>query len=485
VATEITEALTALGANALVQKVISPDLLETVRRYSPLVGFIPTDPWTSNIYYFNSRNQLPQGGFVTDGGARPVSSSNYVQAQFTIRNMQTVGSVTGYAQEVTRSQIGNLLQKEIQGATKGLVWDIETGMDWGCAAATANTFPEYDGLDVQCSQFSTTSNPSNMPINSQDMGGAELTSGMLDQLVELVESNMAEPVIGDDWAFVLSSRAVSALGQQFLPQQRYNSVEIAPGVNVPAYREIPFLKSSFLNARSVAMPAVTATPANTVAGASLPAGEYFYRLSAVMGRYGELNACAEVNATVTGGSSTVTLAFAPPASIEGGLVQSYRVFRSTATGQESLIGICDAVVGFLADGITPIFATSIVDNGSSLCPVNGATVPAILPVAYYGTNAGVLPRVVASSSGGLNNGGGEDIYLISRNSDNVVRPYVRDIQPIPLAATVTQPDVLPFALVTDTCLAVRAVKYMGRLRNVVADLSNTSPVVLTYANSNP
>jgi hypothetical protein len=479
-ASEITEALTALGANALTQKVISPDLLEYVRRYSPLVSYIPTDPWTSNIYYFNTRNQLPAGGFVTDGGARPVSNSNYVQSSFTIRLLQTVGSVTGYAQEVTRAQIGSLLQKEIQGATKGLVWDIETGMDWGCAAATANTFPEFDGLDVLCSSFSASGSN---PQNAQDMAGAELSSGMLDQLIELVESNMAEPVIGEEWAFVLSSRAVSALGQQFLPQQRYNSVEIAPGVNVPAYREIPFLKSSFLNARSIAMPAVTTATATT--GGSLAAATYYYRVSAVMGRYGELNCAAEVSQVTTGSTSTVTLSFTPPASIEGGLVQTYRVYRSTATGTESLLGIVDAVVGFQADGITPIFANEIVDTGAALIPQNGATQPAILPTQYFATNTGVLPRVSAGTVSGQVNGGGEDIYLISRNRDNVCRPYVRDIQPVPLAATVTQPDALPFALVTDTCLALRAAKYMGRLRNVVSGLSNSSPVVLTYASPNP
>ena len=92
--------------------------------------------------------------------------------------------------------------------------------------------------------------------------------------------------------------------------------------------------------------------------------------------------------------------------------------------------------------------------------MNGATAPTTVPTTYFGTNAGHLPRWTSAGTQG------EDIYLISRNRDNVVRPYVRNIQPITLAPTVLQPDALPFALVADTALAVRAPTFASRLRNV-------------------
>src|SRR5665213_3009496 len=75
----VQEALDAAGAAALVQKNISPMLLEYVRRYSPLVGILPTEKWGSSVYYFNTRTALSQGGAVVDGGARAVSWSTYVQ----------------------------------------------------------------------------------------------------------------------------------------------------------------------------------------------------------------------------------------------------------------------------------------------------------------------------------------------------------------------------------------------------------------------
>jgi hypothetical protein len=470
VATEISEALTALGSAALVQKVISPELLEYVRRYSPLVAVLPTTAWNSNLYYFNTRNALPSGGFVTDGGARPVSNSNYVQSSFTIRNLQTVGAVTGFAQEVTRAQIGDLLRLEMQGATKGLTWDIETGIDWGCAAATSLTFPQFDGLDVQISTFSGSTQ------NSIDAAGAVLTLGYLDQLIDIVESNAAEPIIGDDWMFVMSPRAVSTFSQALIPMQRYETVEVSPGIIVPTYRNIPLVKSSFLGAKGVAPTTVTVATATT--GGTLAAGAYKYVISAVIGRYGETVQSNEVSQTSSGSTSTITLSFTPPVAIEGSSAISYRVFRTAAggsAGTETLLGIVDANVGFMADGITPIVTTSIIDTGAALVPMNSSTAPSVVPTAYYNGNSGVLPRTAASTG----NGGGEDIYLLSKNPDNVVRPYVRDIQPVPLAATTTAPDVLPFAMVVDTCLGIRAPKYASRLRNVVSTLTNANPQMHT------
>ena len=110
-ATPLEEALTAVGASALVQKRIDPNLLEYQRRYAPLVRSIPTVSWNSTVYYFNNRTQTPAGGFVTDGGYRKVSTSTYNQNLYPIKLLQTVGAVTGYAQQVTADLIGNLRAK--------------------------------------------------------------------------------------------------------------------------------------------------------------------------------------------------------------------------------------------------------------------------------------------------------------------------------------------------------------------------------------
>jgi hypothetical protein len=102
---ELREALTAAGASALIPKVIDPILLEYQRRYSPLVRSIAMQQWSADQYYFNQRTSVANGGFVPDGGARTVSNSTYVQLSYQMKHVESVGAVTGYAQEVTRQVV--------------------------------------------------------------------------------------------------------------------------------------------------------------------------------------------------------------------------------------------------------------------------------------------------------------------------------------------------------------------------------------------
>lgn len=461
---DLEEALTAANVSALVQKRIDPMLLEYQRRYSPFVRALPAKKWDSTTYYFNTRTSRVPGGFVQDGGARPVGQSVYAQTKFDIKNLQAVGSVTGYAQEVTRSLIGDLQAREIDGAVQSLIWDIENGLCWGNSAATVSgPYPQFDGLDVQVSQFAAAGS---VAQNSIDAAGAAFALNRLDQLIDLVETNAASPIMGTDWMFVMSSTSNSKIAQLLTNQQRFvetmgagtiGRAEIAAGLIVPTYRDIPIVKSSFLGARGLSMSTVTATAGGT--GGTLAAATYFYKVSAVIARLGEINVSAEVSQAVTAGQN-VTLSFTPPTGYEGGTPALYKVYRSTTTGTETLLGYVDANVGLSGDGVTPIVTTSIVDNGANLVPQNGATVPATTPAAYVGTNTGHLPRVT----------GGEDLFLISRDEDNVVRPWVRDVSPIQVYPTTSQPDSLPFAVVSDTTLAVRGPKYVSRLRNFTSSL---------------
>jgi len=456
---ELQEALTAAGVTALVAKQIDPLLLEYQRRYSPLVRALPSTKWGSTTYFFNTRTSRVPGGFVTDGGARPVGTSVYVQSQFQIRNMQSVGAVTGYAQEVTRQVIGDLRAREISGAVQSLLWDIEAAICWGNDPSTQfGPYPMFSGLDTQVNAFAA--NPgANIAQNAVDAGGTALATRNLDQIIDLVETNAAAPVEGAEWMFVMSPTANSKIAQILAAQQRFDRVEVATGLVVMSYRDVPIVKSSFLGARGMAMTPVATTP--SAAGGALAAGGYSYRVSAVIARLGEIVASASVPATVAGtGTGSCTLTFTPPTGFEGAPPVLYKVFRGTAAGTESLLGVVDANVGLAGDGITPIVATSIVDTGASLVPQNGVAIPAQSPAAYVGTNAGSLPR-----GSGL-----EDIFLISRNRDNVVRPYVRDITPVDVYPTTASPDSLPFALVSDTSLAVRAPKFAARLRNLSAAL---------------
>ena len=250
---ELREALTAAGTTALTPKLIDTLLLEYQRRYSPLVRAIPTTNWNSTVYYFNQRTVVASGGFVSDGGATPVSNSTYVQNSFTMAHLQVVGAVTGYAQEVTRQIIGDLRQTEIEGSIRGMYWDIETGIDWGNSASTANgARPQYDGLDTLVATWSGANQ------NSQDKAGNTLTLAMLDELIDMVETQAAMPVFDSTWMLVMSNTAASKVAQLMVSQQRFNdTVEVAPGLIANSYRNIPIIKTSFLSPRSFAMSTVT------------------------------------------------------------------------------------------------------------------------------------------------------------------------------------------------------------------------------------
>ena len=453
---ELQEALTtAATVSPLIPKSIDPVLLEYQRRYAPLLMTIPTKQWNSTQYFFNRRVTRPDSGGVTDGGARPIGNSVYEQASFNIRLYQAVGSVTGFAQTVTRDLVGNLRQLELDGTVTSMLYTLENAVLWGHDGATAaGQYPISTGLDYLVSNW-TAGTGSNNYVNAVDLAAASFALKHLDQLIDLVETNAAMPINSSDWMFVMSPRMNSAVGQLLTNQQRFQAptVTLGAGLNVPTYRDIPISKTSFLSPRSNQMG--TVTTATSTSGGSLPAATYYYQVSAIVARFGEISACTEVSQATTGATSTTTLSFSTPTNLpDGASPVLYKVYRSTATGTQTLIGVVDAF------DTTGAAVTSIVDTGTNLLTnSSGNTGPSV----YQGTNTGAKPRTVANPA--------EDIYLVPRDPNFMCRPYTRDMQVIPLAATTASPDSLPFAVLTDTCLAVRAPKYVGRLSRVVANLS--------------
>ena len=465
---ELREALTVSGVGPLLPKIIDPLLLEYMRRIAPLVRAIPSIKWDTDTYYWNNRSQVASGGFVTDGGASPSSNSVYNQSSFQMKHLQVQGGVTGYSQAVTRQVIGDLRQTEIEGSIQGLLWDTETAIDWGNAASTAaGAKPQFDGLDTQVSVWSGAYQ------NAIDKGGNTLTTAFLDELMNMVQINASMPALGANWMFACSTTVISKVAQLMQGQQRFNQVEVAPGLLVDSYRNIPMVPTSFLAPMGYSMGAVTggagtgACPGGLSAiTGSLANATFKYVISPVIARSGEILPCVEVSQATGGANGYVTLSFSTPTGQDGALPISYKVYRTTAggaSGSETLLGYVDSTVGLAADGQTPVYATCIVDTGAALIPVVGSgasTVPGTLAATYFGTNAGAYPLAA----------GEENIYLMSRDRNFVIRPYVRECLPLDVYPTTASPDSLPFALITDTCLAVRAPRYLGRLGRVTTSV---------------
>lgn len=454
---EIREALTAAGAAPFVPKIIDPLLVEYQRRFAPWCRSISTKKTNSTTYYFNQRTVNVSGGAVPDGGARPVSTSTYVQQGANMGHVQAVGSVTGYAQAVTQDVIQNLRATEINGAIKGYYWDVESFMGWGNAASTTYNpgaaQPQFDGLDTQVNTFSGGGNQ-----NVIDYAGRALSLATLDELLVMVSGNAAEPVSDPSWMFVMSVGAEARIGQLLVNQQRYTDVEIAAGLIVGSYKRVPLVPSSFLATLGYQVGTVTSTTAAN-AGATLN-GTYKYQVSAVIARMGEILPSPEVSQAVTTGNNVV-LSLTPPAGQDGLGPQLYKVWRTAAggaPGSETFLGYCDSTVGLASDNVTPILANQIIDTGAALIPgqSTGSLVPGTLPTSYFGQNTAMLPP----------GAGQENIYLMSRDPSNIVRPFVRDAEMLDVYPTTSSPDSLPFAIMGDTCLAVRTPKFVGRAYRV-------------------
>ena len=456
---DLREALTAAGASPFVPKVISPVLVEYQRRFAPWCRAVPTELTKSTTYFFNQRTVNISGGAVPDGGARPLSTSTYTQTGVPMGHIQEVGGVTGYAEEVTSDLVGSLRAQEVNGALKGYYWDVETLMGWGNAAATALNAaqPQFDGLDTQIQQFSQGGSQ-----NVIDVAGADLQLRHLDQLIAMVSSNAAEPVSDSSWMFVMSVSAEARVAEILTGQQRFNDVEIAAGLIVGTYKRVPLVASSFLAALGYSVGTVTAATATT--GGSIAASTtYKYQVSAIVARQGEILPSLEVS-QASGSSTatnTITLSFTPPTGQDTGATILYKVWRTAAggaSGSETFLGYVDATVGLASDGITPILTNQIVDTGAALVPQNatGPVVPGTLPTAYFGSNTAMLPP----------GAGQENIYLMSRDKNNIVRPFVREARQLDVYPTTSSPDQLPFAIMGDTCLAVRAPKFCGRAYRV-------------------
>ncbi|GAA3032189.1 hypothetical protein GCM10020000_06450 [Streptomyces olivoverticillatus] len=182
---------------------------------------------------------------------------------------------------------------------------------------------------------------------------------------------------------------------------------------MPTYRDVPIVKSSFLAPRTFQMG--TVSTATSTSGGTLAAATYYYQVSAVIARFGEIQVSTEVSQTTTGSTSTVTLSFSTPSNMpDAGAPILYKIYRGTATGAETLVGVVDAF------DTTGTAVTSIIDNGTNLLTNSSGNTG---PSAYQGGNAGAKPRGASQ----------EDIYLVPRDQNFLVRPYTRDVQVIPLA----------------------------------------------------
>lgn len=433
---DLRETLTAAsGAANLVPKIIDRLLLEYKRLYAPLHRAIPRKTWETANYYFNQRTALPVAQETTEAPTTTqvaATSSTYNQQSFVIKHLQSQLDISTFAAKVAIVN-GNLFDLELAGAAKSMAWREEINHLYGNSNATVNTLrPQWDGFDQQLGTSSA---------NKIDAGNSALTLTNLDNLIDSVRGVAAQE-LGTDWFFCMSPKMSSRTNQLFINQQRFNEgmttlygrddfgfpdgpimdnrIGVDAGIEVQTYRGVPIVLNNFLSTLNGQQMGTIATTGNTGSGSSLSTTTTYYYIVEAVTPYGLLYGSTEVSQQISGSGNNIVLTWSTPTPTDplGNTIPiiSYRIFRGTSSGSETLYAVSCAF------NTSDAAVTSFTDSGLIQNPASNSALFAAT-VASSGSNAvpdGVTyPRTSSTT---------EEVLLLPRNPEYMVAPVVNEIQ---------------------------------------------------------
>lgn len=460
------------GASNLVQPVIDRFLFESVRKYTPLRRTLPRMTWRTNTFLFNQRTKYPVAQATTEApptsgtGSVGATSSVYNQVAYPIKHYQTNLDLAEFSIQIANVN-GNLVDLELEGAAKAMVYLEEMLHMYGSAQASLNTLrPQWDGFDMLLATG-----------NKLDSGAQVIDLAMLDSMIDQVKARLADE-LGNNYFFLVSPKMQSTVNRLFQQYERWFSkttvftrddygIPDAPvvdngfdtGFEVVSYRSIPIIESSFL-ASIGTMGTVSAAASGT--GSGLANSQYSYVVEVVTD-YGVSVASPEVQITPSAGQN-VTLSWSTPAITDAfGNTRPnllFRIFRTTAggaSGSETLYAVVSALDN------TDSAITSFVDTGNPYVPANNSTQYAVT-VATSGSNAApdsvTFPRIQSGSQVV------EDIFLMPRTADILVVPAVNEMRTKLLAQINAR--TIQLALTADETLALRGPQFGSKLCRVRA-----------------
>lgn len=458
---------TTNGATGLVPKIIDRLLLEFQRKYAPLHKAIPRKTWETATYFYNQRNALPKAQSTTEAPSTTQvtpTQSNYVQNGYTIQHLQSQLDISTFAAKVAIVN-GNLFDLELAGAAKSMAWLEDLYHLYGSSQATLNTLrPQWDGFDVQVGS-----------ANKINGAATALSLNMLDNMIDSVRSVVSQE-LGTDWFFHVSPKMSSRLNGLFVQQQRFNEgmttiyarddfgipgasvtdnkIAVDAGLEVATYRGIPIVLSSFVG--NLGQMGTISTTANAGTGSTLSTATTYYYVVEAVTKVGLLYASTEVSASPAGAGNNITLNWTTPTPTDafGNTIDiiGYRIFRSTATGGETLYAYSSAY------NVSDAAVQSFTDTGLPQVPATNTALFAAT-VATASTNAAsdgvTYPRLTSTT---------EDILLLPRNPEYMVVPVVNEVQSQMLAPVNARTR--QFALTSDLTLAMRAGLFGSKLYNV-------------------
>jgi len=215
--------------NILVPSVIEAGIRMFIEQRSPLWNLINKFPHDGYAYAYREQNGLPVASFGAELGALPAAqNATYAERIVPIKSIYIRGELSGQVIDASR-QLVNILQREIQNSTLGMIRTLEDKIISGDSTARPN---EFDGL----AKWITTT------IDGTNTGGATggadgpLSLALLDQLVGAAPG-------GRPTHLLMSESMARKLWSILQPQVRYqDKATINGGFQVPTYFGLPIVE---------------------------------------------------------------------------------------------------------------------------------------------------------------------------------------------------------------------------------------------------
>lgn len=324
----LSTATTGEGAGgALIPEKLEKIITNTVVRLSPEMAVIQAEFDNQKFHEFNKLTKLPKaGGFMGEGATTPTSQASYERDSVELKVLRRKGAVTNFLNDSSKKFI-DASTAEMENHLQAHVYDIINGLKFGNSKANKYAF---DGLD----KIIATNR------KNEVRGGVVPTD--LSFLDDMIDKNIRKNGAGHTKVLLMSPE-MQSLVSRLLTNVRLmqgnagtmGHVEINGGWRLATYRDIPILPVADMS-NVDPMGTVAITKAST--GGAVPAGDYFFEVSAIT-LDGETPACAEITETTTGTTSTLTLSWTP---VEN--ASYYKIYCAKATETEKLVAEIPASV---------------------------------------------------------------------------------------------------------------------------------------------
>lgn len=461
----LLESLTSTGISGAIPKEIRASLFEENRKKNPLFRLLPRFSTETNTYFWVKRQGLPDGGpsleappFSGTGSVAASSSSYANNNSVAIKSLTWQGDVSKIAEQVA-TKVGSVIANEIKGQVEAES-RTETVLNlYGSDKASANNNkPQWAGFKQLVSVGTLSGGVPQNVINE----GTAISLGVADDLLDILRTITGTDELGGQWCYVMSQKMQTAFNTLYNNTNRTDLpvmsvqpqvdpdvfgdkdadyyaqfVRAMAGIEVKAYRGVPIIPSSFITPNGT-MGALTLTHTGT--GSAFTGGTtYFYRMEAIS-RLGKTVASAEASVTPASGENVGVSWTVPtvtdPISGKAVTILGYLLYRSTASGGESLYGY--------------IAGTDVNDaNVTSVSDTNAAVDPSLTGSGYF-----YVP--ISGAGDGVNvpslNTKTEDVYLIPINPDICGMAVLNETQTMRLAPIL--PRSIQFATTADMALAL-------------------------------